>query len=81
MTLEPVKVHLIDGTYELFRYFFALPRHLTATAGRVAATRGVVGSVLTLLEEGATTSVSPPTASSESVSKRALADLQDGRGR
>ena len=54
MTLEPVKVHLIDGTYELFRYFFALPRHLNRDGREVAATRGVVGSVLTLLEEGAT---------------------------
>ena len=49
-----MKVHLIDGTYELFRHFFALPRHVTATAEEVAATRGVVGSVLQLLEEGAT---------------------------
>jgi 5'-3' exonuclease len=49
-----VKVHLIDGTYELFRHFFPLPRHLSRDGQEVAATRGVVGSVLTLLEEGAT---------------------------
>jgi 5'-3' exonuclease len=49
-----VKVHLIDGTYELFRHFFPLPRHLNRDGQEVAATRGVVGSVLTLLEEGAT---------------------------
>ena len=49
-----MKVHLIDGTYELFRYFFALPGHVTGDGREVAATRGVVGSVLTLLEEGAT---------------------------
>src|SRR5436190_19133682 len=49
-----MKVHLIDGTYELFRYFFALPRHVNRDGQEVAATRGVVGSVLTLLEEGAT---------------------------
>src|SRR3954463_3911138 len=49
-----MKVHLIDGTYELFRYFFALPRHSNRDDLEVAATRGVVGSMLTLLEEGAT---------------------------
>src|SRR5215212_8338243 len=49
-----VQVHLIDGTYELFRYFFALPSHLNDEGQEVAATRGVVGSVLMLIEEGAT---------------------------
>ena len=49
-----MNVHLIDGTYELFRYFFAVPRHPNRDGQEVAATRGVVGSVLTLLEEGAT---------------------------
>ena len=50
-----MEVHLVDGTYELFRYHFALPSHLTSAEGReVAATRGVVGTVLTMLEQGAT---------------------------
>jgi 5'-3' exonuclease len=49
-----VQVHLVDGTYELFRYFYALPSHVTADGREVSATRGVVGTVLTLLEEGAT---------------------------
>ncbi|MBI2708187.1 MAG: flap endonuclease [Actinobacteria bacterium] len=47
-------VHLVDGTYELFRYFFALPGHRTEAGREVAATRGVVGSMLGLLEGGAT---------------------------
>ncbi|MGH9247317.1 MAG: 5'-3' exonuclease [Acidimicrobiales bacterium] len=47
-------VHLVDGTYELFRHFFAMPSHVTADGTEVAATRGVVGSVLAMLEEGAT---------------------------
>ena len=51
---RPVKVHLVDGTYELFRYFFALPSHLNRDGQEVAATRGVVGSLLGLLEGGAT---------------------------
>ncbi len=49
-----MRVHLVDGTYELFRYFFALPSHVTGAGEEVAATRGVVGSMLQLLEEGAT---------------------------
>jgi 5'-3' exonuclease len=47
-------VHLVDGTYELFRYFFAMPSHVTAAGQEVGATRGAVGTVLQLLEEGAT---------------------------
>jgi len=47
-------VHLVDGTYEIFRYHFALPSHVTGAGQEVAATRGVLGSMLTLLEDGAT---------------------------
>jgi 5'-3' exonuclease len=49
-----VKVHLVDGTYELFRHYFALPSHLNRDGREVSATRGVLGSVLGLIEEGAT---------------------------
>jgi len=45
-----IEVHLVDGTYELFRYHFA-PNNKDMDRG---ATRGVLGSVLTLLEQGAT---------------------------
>ena len=48
--MSPLKVHLVDGTYELFRYHFA-PNNKDPDLG---ATRGVVGSVLQLLESGAT---------------------------
>jgi 5'-3' exonuclease len=49
-----MKVHLVDGTYELFRHFFGAPPHRNAAGQEVAAVRGVLGSVLQLLEEGAT---------------------------
>jgi 5'-3' exonuclease len=49
-----MQVHLVDGTYELFRYFFALPSHVTAAGEEVGATRGAVGTVLQILEQGAT---------------------------
>lgn len=49
-----VNVHLIDGTYELFRHYYALPKHVSAVGLEVAATRGVLESVLNLLRDGAT---------------------------
>jgi 5'-3' exonuclease len=49
-----VQVHLVDGTYELFRHHFAVPSHLDPEGIEVAATRGVLGSMLMMLEEGAT---------------------------
>jgi 5'-3' exonuclease len=49
-----MKVHLVDGTYELFRHFFGAPPHRTPAGVEVAAVRGVVSSVLQLLDEGAT---------------------------
>jgi 5'-3' exonuclease len=49
-----MRVHLIDGTYELFRHFFAVPSHRDAAGVEVGALRGVLGSLVMLLEEGAT---------------------------
>ena len=49
-----MQVHLVDGTYELFRHFFAMPPHRTAAGEEVAATRGVLASVLGLVAQGAT---------------------------
>jgi hypothetical protein len=41
-------VHLIDGTYELFRHFLAVPK-VTDTNGReIGAVRGVLNSVLSM---------------------------------
>jgi hypothetical protein len=45
-----VQVHLVDGTYELFRHHFGVPSHLDPHGIEVAAVRGVVGSVLAMLE-------------------------------
>jgi 5'-3' exonuclease len=49
-----VIVHLIDGTYELFRHYYALPKAQNATLEEIAAARGVVVSLLGLLDAGAT---------------------------
>ncbi|MGB7587020.1 MAG: 5'-3' exonuclease H3TH domain-containing protein [Terriglobales bacterium] len=47
-------VHLIDGTYELFRHFFAVPATADANGQEIGAVRGVVTSVLSMIERGAT---------------------------
>ena len=47
-------VHLIDGTYELFRHYHALPSARDRDGREVGAVRGVLGSVLGLLNGGAT---------------------------
>jgi 5'-3' exonuclease len=49
-----VEVHLVDGTYELFRHFFAVPPHRDPDGQEVGAVRGVLGTVVTILEDGAT---------------------------
>lgn len=48
-----MNVHLVDGTYELFRHFYGVPRGENAAGREVAATRAVVASVLGMLEGGA----------------------------
>src|SRR5215813_6369806 len=47
-------VHLVDGTYELFRHFFAVPPGLDKNGAEVGAVRGVLASILGLIEGGAT---------------------------
>lgn len=47
-------VHLIDGTYELFRHFFAVPSAADSNGREIGAVRGVVNSVLSMIERGAT---------------------------
>jgi 5'-3' exonuclease len=47
-------IYLIDGTYELFRYFYAVPSSKNASGQEIGAVRGVLGSILTMMEGGAT---------------------------
>ncbi|MDA0352820.1 MAG: flap endonuclease [Chloroflexi bacterium] len=49
-----MEVHLIDGTYELFRHYFAVPKRQGPSGAEVAAAGGVLESMLILLEGGAT---------------------------
>jgi 5'-3' exonuclease len=47
-------VHLIDGTYELFRHFYGLRRFNKGEDRRFGAVVGVLNTVLQMIEEGAT---------------------------
>jgi 5'-3' exonuclease len=49
-----LEVHLVDGTYELFRHYYALPSARDASGREVAAVRGVLSSVLGMIKGGAT---------------------------
>ena len=51
---SPVIVHVIDGTYELFRHYYALPSARDASGREIAAVRGVITSIDGLLRSGAT---------------------------
>jgi 5'-3' exonuclease len=49
-----MEIHLIDGTYELFRHYYALPKMRDASGREVAAVRGVLASLLAMAGAGAT---------------------------
>jgi len=49
-----VDVHLVDGTYELFRHYYAVPPARDSDGREVGAVRGVVTSVLAMINGGAT---------------------------
>jgi 5'-3' exonuclease len=48
-----MEVHLVDGTYELFRHFYGMPED-SRQASRLGGVRGVIETLVALLGEGAT---------------------------
>src|SRR5438445_8194843 len=56
-----LEVYLVDGTYELFRHYYALPSARDRDGREVAAVRGVVGSVLGMISGGGATHVAVAT--------------------
>lgn len=54
LSWHDMHVHLIDGTYELFRHYFAVPSSVDTAGNPIGAVRGVVGSIAGMLEGGAT---------------------------
>jgi 5'-3' exonuclease len=51
---DRVRVHLVDGTYELFRHFYAMPSAKNRDGEEIAAVRGVMYSLRALVQDGAT---------------------------
>ena len=49
-----MKVYLVDGTYELFRHYFAMPKARDAQGREVGAVRGVLASLLAMMRDGVT---------------------------
>jgi 5'-3' exonuclease len=49
-----MEINLIDGTYELFRHFYALPSAKDSEGHEVAAVRGVLTSLLGMMQVGTT---------------------------
>ena len=49
-----MNVHLIDGTYELFRHFYGTPKAPDRAGREVGGVRGTLYSMLTMLDAGAT---------------------------
>jgi 5'-3' exonuclease len=49
-----LEIYLVDGTYELFRHYYALPSAKDSDGREVAAVRGVLASVLGMIKGGAT---------------------------
>jgi len=49
-----MNVHLVDGTYELFRHYYGAPKATSPDGMEVGAIRGVLGSMLSMLGDGAT---------------------------
>ena len=47
-------IYLVDGTYELFRHYYALPSARDKDGAEIAAVRGVLSSVLGMIRGGAT---------------------------
>ena len=52
--VDPLAVHLIDGTYELFRHFYGRRRFEKGAPKPLGAVAGVLHSILEMLEKGAT---------------------------
>jgi 5'-3' exonuclease len=76
-----LNVHLIDGTYELFRHYYAVPGAKEADGTEVAAVRAVLGSVLGMINRGGATHIGVATDHViESFRNRLWRDYKTGEG-
>lgn len=70
-----MKLHLLDGTYELFRSYFGVPSRLSPDGQEVGAVYGIIGSTLGLLRQADVTHVG---AAFDTVIESFRNDLFDG---
>ncbi len=76
-----MQVHLVDGTYELFRYFYSPGGgHTNDTGEQVGAVRGVMRSIVSMLDDGATHLGVATDHVIESFRNEMWADYKDGSG-
>jgi 5'-3' exonuclease len=73
-------VHLVDGTYELFRHFYGLRRFSKGEDKPFGAVTGVLGTVLQMIEKGATHVGVATDHVIESFRNRLWADYKTGEG-
>ena len=73
-------VHVLDGTYELFRHFYGLRRFNKGKDKPLGAVAGVLHSVLEMIEKGAHPHRRRHRPRDRVVPQRPLAGLQDRRG-
>ncbi len=52
-----MRIHLLDGTYELFRSYFGAPKRFAPDGREVGATAGIIASTLSLLSEPGVTHI------------------------
>jgi 5'-3' exonuclease len=73
-------IYLVDGTYELFRHYYALPPARDAGGREVAAVRGVLASMLGMIKGGATHIAVATDHVIESFRNELWADYKTGKG-
>jgi len=71
-----MELFLIDGTYELFRHYYAVPSARDKQGREVGAVRGVLASVLGMIKGGATHVAVSHRSVIESVRKQSERDCQ-----
>src|ERR687883_850671 len=55
--MTQMRIHLVDGTYELFRSFYGAPPKKAPDGREVGATLGLLNSILSLLTKSSATHV------------------------
>ena len=59
--MHPMMLHLLDGTYELFRSYFGVPPRTSPAGMEVGAVRGIIESTLSLVVDGGVTHLAAAT--------------------